>query len=366
MDEAIAARSFLDVPPLERLESSGRPTGLGRWLADHLPQSNTPSAPAATNAQKVGVSVPAWILDHFQAQAALQLEFPDDFIRDERQTIEREFGNSLLRWFRPLFRQFAMARIHDRFATYPLATDKVKLEACLRLLERDRARLQNRAAAIPKSLDDVLLSAYPEVRAAEQLIKKLLDQIAESWRLEHEELARLDQATTEVLATYKIMPNAISGIGKARIAALNSVGVFTAADITPVNQPRALSALSNIRGASPLLEWQKLEDWRDAQRKRVHTPSPTAGNSGASAAIAARYTNARREMQRTLQARQQEANRIRSNILKSEQARLRQLLDELAGLERQIREAQARLQRYAKITPEHLLNKIISVPDAGN
>ncbi|MHB8625886.1 MAG: phosphotransferase family protein [Aggregatilineales bacterium] len=361
IDEAIAARNFLDVSPFERL-APRRGSGIERWLVDHLPKSNLQPLPAATNGNTTAASVPSWVLDHFEAQTALQLDFPDDFILTERQAIEHEFQNSLLRWFRPLFRPFASARIHGRFATYPLAIDKVKLETRLRLLEGEQARLQNWIAAIPQSMDDARLSAYSEVRAVEQLVKTLNDEIATSWRLEHDELARLDQYISESLAEYTITANAISGIGKARIAALNSVGIVTAADITTVNQSRAFAALDNIRGASPLLEWQKLEEWRDVQRMRVPTPSATVASSGNAEAIAARYTTARRIMQRVLQDRKHEVNRTRNAVLRSEQVRLRGLLGELAGVERQVHDAQTALQRYTKITPGNLLDKITSVP----
>lgn len=356
--EAIAARSYLEVSAVEPLEPR-RGSGIERWLADHLPKGNMQPRPVVVNGSATATSAPSWVLDHFEAQVAFQLDFPDDFIRAERQALEREFQNSLLRWFRPLFRSFASARIQDRFATYPRAADKVKLEKRLQSLEQEQAKLHNWMAAIPHSVDDVRLSVYSEVKAADQSVKTLNDEISESWRLQREELARLEQFINESLAACQIMPNAISGIGKARIAALNSVGIFTAADVTLANQMPAFAALANIRGASPILEWQKLETWRDTQRRLIPTPPPTIASSGNSEAIVARFSTTRRIMQRVLQDRQHEANRVRNAVLKSEQTRLRALSAELATVERQIHEVETALQRYAKITPRNLLDKII-------
>ncbi len=361
VEEAIAVQNFLDVSPFEPLEPR-RGSGIERWLADHLPKGNLQPLLAVTNGTTTATSAPSWVLDHFEAQAAFQLDFPDDFIRAERRMLEHEFQNSLLRWFRPLFRSFASARIHDRFATYPRAADKIKLETQLQLLEREQAKLQNRMAAIPHNADDARLSAYSEVRAAEQLVKTLNDEISESWRLQREELTRLEQFVTKSLAAYQIMPNAISGIGKARIAALNSIGIFTAADITTVNQSGALTALADIRGASPTLEWQKLEEWRDMQRQRVPAPPATTASSGNVETIAAHYTTTRRIMERVLQDRQHEVNRTRNAVLKNEQIRLRVLLGESAAVERQINEVETTLRRYTKITPGNLLDKIIGAP----
>jgi hypothetical protein len=361
MGEAIAARNFLDVPAFERLEPV-RGSGIARWLTDHLPQSNLQTPPAMTNGSPTAKSIPSWLRDHLDTQTSFQLDFPDDFVLAERQSIEDEFQNSLLRWFRPLFRAFATARVYDRFATYPLAADKLKLERRLQVLEQEQFILQNQIEAIPQSVDDSRLDTHPEVRVVNQYIQRLNDEIALSERLEQEELVRLEQYITDALAQYNIVPNAISGIGKARIAALNSVGIYTAAEVSSINRMHALNALDNIRGADGLREWQKLEEWRNSIRMRIPKPSASVASSGNTAAITARYLTARQLLQRKRQDRQQEANRIRGVILKNEQTRYRALAAELAGVERQIREAQATLQRYAKITPGNLLDRIIGIP----
>jgi len=360
MTDVITMRSYLDVPPLERLEPALGST-IGRWIADHLPQpNNSVQASSAVTNSSVEPNVPEWLRDHFEVQAASQFEFPDDFILSERQTIEREFQNSLLRWFRPLFRQFASARVHDRFATYPLAKDKVRIEERLQLLRREQAKLQMRISAIPQTVDDVRLSAFAEVQAAEQAAQKVNKEINNSWRLEREELERLAKYVAESLQKHKISPNSVSGIGKARIAALNSAGVFTAGDITPANRSRALAALENIRGANPDAEWQKLEGWFDEQRNTLKPPPSTVARSESATAISAAYNTTRRNMQSKLEDLQREVIRVRNAVLKNEQARLRTLSNEVATVERQIRETQRILQRYVKITLEILIDKIVN------
>ena len=360
VDAAIASRNFLDVLPLEPL-TARRGLGIERWLADHLPKSNPQPPPVLPNWNATATSVPSWVLEHLEAQPSFQLDFPDDFIRAERQVIEYEFQHSLMRWFRPLFRTFASARINDRFETYPYAADKEKLETQLRLFEQEQVKIQNRIAAIPSNIDDARLSAYPEVGSAEQLVKQLSDQVRASWRFQHEELDRLEQFISRALADFQIGPNVINGIGKARIAVLNSIGIFSAADITALNQPAAIAALENIRGATPSVEWQKLEEWRDAQRQYVPAPPPTTASSGNADVIVARYATERRILERVMQDRQHEVKRLRNTVLKRELARLQVLADDLAGAERQTREVETSLRRYAKITPGNVLDKIVGL-----
>jgi DNA-binding helix-hairpin-helix protein with protein kinase domain len=263
-----------------------------------------------------------------------------------------------------LFRQFASARLHDRFATYPLAKDKVKIEERLQLLQREHAKTKLKMAALPQAVDDLRLNTYPEVQAADQAVQKVNQEFNDSFRLEREEIERLARYQAEYLLKHKITANSVAGIGKARIAALNSVGIVTAADIVTTNQTRALTILENIRGANPPAEWQKLEVWRDDLQVNMKPPPASVARSQSSTAISAAYATVRRTLQLKLDDLRREALRVRNMVLKNEQNRLRNLNSEVIVIERQIRETQKALQQYAKITPEILLDKIINSPVA--
>lgn|GEM_PF-2633750 len=360
MQYIISSRSYLDVPAVERLEVDG---GIAKdWLEDHLTDVKQVE-------NSVGTGHSSWILDHLEIKPMPRLEFPIEFIVTEKQVIEAEFQNSLLRWFRFLFRQFAYSRIAERFSTYPIASDKLQLEENLANLEKKHSQAQTKLKTLNHQQEDAKRRLDTEIKRIESDIKKLSDDIDSTHKQEKDEIAKLDENQLEQhyqsrLAHYDIAPNKIPGIGPARISALNSVGIYNAAHIIPANKSKGLSALAQVRNSYSNYEWGKLEQWREQLKQSIPKPFPKSSDPNAARKILEKYADLRRDLIRKRDEKKHQLNTANSsstaypiNILKQE---INKAQVELSALEWRIKELKIELKRYEKITHANLLDLIIN------
>lgn len=360
MQQIIAIKSYLEVPGIEKLEVNGT-NATKDWLSDHL-----------TDAKQVensrGMGHPSWIFDHLEVKPTPQLEFSNEFILAEKQVIEAEFQRSLLRWFRPLFRQFASSRIAERFSGYPVASDKVQIEKNLANLENQRSQVRIKLKTIKSQHEEANRDLASEIKQLELDIKRLTGEIDRSDVQEKAELAKLDEAKINEyyqarLSQYVLGPNKISGIGPARISALNSVGIHTAADIISANESKGRSALAEVRSSYPGYEWQQLEQWRESLKQNMPKPFPKSADLNAIRMISEKYADIRRELIRKREDKTQQlkvaADPSNTHIANTLTEEISKAQIELNALDWRIKEMQSELKRYENITPANILELIL-------
>lgn len=367
IDEAIAARSFLEVEPYEHLAGKP-PASVFGWLNDHVKQavasavqapSPSPFSPPATRP-----TAPSWLRDALTARTSDQVDYPDAFVEAEREYLAATFPFGRWRVLRVIFRLFAERQIAERFPRYPLAIEKSKIQ---RKLERQfafREQLKKRMDETPETLDDPRLSANPRVIEAERKLRELTAALQQTGAQEGTEIAALERLINQRLMRFRITANTIPGIGPARIAALNAAGVHTAADIVPANFAAAAAMIEQVRNAVPQRDWEILKAWRDDHINNLHWDRSQYTTGRTPEEIHARFERRRQDLQKRIQEEQSASTMVRILVLKEEKMRRASLKSQLAEAEVQIRETERELLRYKFITPEHLLDKVLEDPGA--
>lgn len=318
------------------------------WLQDHLPASR-PAARAPQTAPLASPAPPggqaAWMLSYAQTLDPLpKIQFSNDLILEETDLyLTERLKRSILTQFMFSIRRF----VGKRFESYPVVQQKMKVQTVQIEAQLDLAAAERALRDLQADLNRVRAEIEQERIELQDDMDRLTAQINASFQREKDQIqAAVDRSRSafigEQLSLYAIAPGAINGFGRARTEALNSAGLFTAADITPQNQARAIYALYNVRGASPYLEWQRLVRWRQ---------------------------QIERSMRHALVMPAEELNRIKSEhdaqrrewmrIRDTRRAHLR-IVDQRARTDPQVRRLQARIQEAAQAVEERTLRATLA------
>lgn len=383
--------------PEEHRPKSAPVIGRG-WIQDHLPAprasrpaSRSPSRAAPSAAPRPArpsdqpparapshppVPAPgkptsgrqaAWLLGVAQTLDPLpKVQFPPSLVSDEVALYLAEKQN------RPMIMQlvFSVRRfVGRRFPNYLVVVQKKKTEAVCNEARLEVIAAERELRESHAEIDRLRSNLEAERHLLRQDIDSLTAQINASYQREKEEIqAAAENArrhhTGQQLALYALSPGAISGFGRVRIDALNRVGIYTAADITSHNEPRAVFALGTVRGAAPRDEWQMLVHWRENVEfsiRRMAAP-PAAEISR----IKTRHDTQRREWMRLRDTRQAHLRIVDQQVQSAPQ--LRQLENEIQVIQHKIAEkelnlvlAERELAQFSEITPGKFVEQMRGV-----
>jgi hypothetical protein len=361
MLQAVQARSYLDVPPLDGASASARPKGFKAWLLDTLAPTTNATADATTP-----VNRSSWVFDHLGAIKPPPFEFSAAFIDQERRTLEADFERSMFRYFRSLFREYATIRIAERFPRYPLVIDKVRIEETYRALDRELGAVRARRKTLAKALGEAQRHFDAEQRGIETAIQRLTADLQAALHDEEREVAQVERQMGQlqrVLQRRTLEAGSVPGIGRVRVEMLAQVGIRSAADVTPANGPRARHVLSGVRNAAPQRDWAMLVAWREGIERGLlgSSAAPTARTVYE---VRTRYAEQRQAIEAARAQREAELNGVRSwsphlATLARLSGELQAVDAEIVRLNEQHQRARSDLDRYERITLRQALRRIL-------
>jgi hypothetical protein len=360
MLEAVYTTSYLEVRPFERNPIETRATQMRSWLVSHIAANLPPSVASTLSTVKPS----SWLYDHVEQPKAAPFDFTDEFILHERISAEIEFERSIFSGIRPLRPVFALATALLHYRTYPIVIEKGTLERVYRSLQTQLDDAKTRRKVLSRHIVEADRRYQQAIRVLEGTIIDLRGELEGSRQQEAREVARLERllaSTTTDLTQLPIEPGRVPGIEAAQIAALASVGVKTAADITPANESIALFALQGIHYGSPRVDWDRLVEWRGLIEQR--DPSITADDVQN---VRERYDEARRSGEEELKEAEIELSRIKidSEIVQlttNLHADLSAVEAEVSSLQHEITRVAEELSRYELITLRRLVTKMIAL-----
>jgi hypothetical protein len=363
MLEAVYTTSYLDVRPFERNPVETRATQVRSWLVSHIAASLPPSVASTLSPVKPS----SWLYDHVEQPKAAPFDFTDEFILHERISAEIEFERSILSSVRPLRPAFALATALLHYRTYPIVIEKGTLERVYRSLQTQLVDAKTRRKVLSRHIVEADRRYQQAIRVVEGTIIDLTSELEGSRQQEAREVARLERllaSTTSDLTQLPIEPGRVPGIEAAQIAALASVGVLTAADITPANEAIALFALQGIHYGSPRVDWDRLVEWRGLLEQRgANDPHITADDVQN---VRERYAEARQPGEEELKDAEIELSRIKIDsevhqLTTNLHADLSAVEAEVSSLQHEITRVAEELNRYDLITLRRLVTKMIAL-----
>jgi len=332
----------------------------GSWLEDHTIQQSNKSP------QKN-----SWLEAYLQEtqlsiRSQSKIEFPDKLIQEETNRIIEEFLKLSYK-SRPSFKHFAKRHIKKTFIWYNVVSQKkltednrIKLTKQDKIINTDIRELEEKLRREQKRLSDAeilinnnIARAYSEIRQIDQEIKAEIDKIEKGY---------LESYYQEKLSNYPIKPNMIHGIGTARIDALNSVGIYTAADIVTTNYAKSLNALAKVRNSDARSDWYKLEQWRKNHEQNIPKPYPKRIRPIEVKKIEDNYSEKKRFLTSNMTNQQKHLDQIKDERLIIEKTLLQQIAEQKEikiRIEKQIKIANEDFTRYSDITHQNFLKYII-------
>jgi hypothetical protein len=302
------------------------------------------------------------------------VDFSEEWVGEERHNLNIEFDSlpALQRVINLGRSSFISRLVRERFEDYPLVRAKRNAER----LYKDARRQQTDAENSLIALNDQLRALYQQLDAELTVLagdiqtrNDLIDEsrVNEQRDLDYVREWKYEQYMTTALAGFPLRKAKIRGIGQSRIESLEAVGILTAADINPANQPLALSALKDIPNSSDtkaMDDWTKLEAWRRTRERALNFQ--LAPDDPDIQGIVVEYANYRRQLEgeiAAIRARLAELDQLRKgppgseiDTLKAATLRAQQVLDEA---NKRASAAEQEMLRYAQITPRSLTDKIL-------
>lgn len=361
MLEAVYTTSYLEVRPFERNPVETRATQMRSWLVNHIAASLPPSVASTLSPVKPS----SWLYDHVEQPKPAPFDFTDEFILHERISAEIEFERSIFSSVRPLRPAFALATALLHYRTYPLVIEKGTLERVYRSLQAQLVDAKTRRKVLSRHIVEADRRYQQAIRTLEATIAELSSALESSRQQEAREVARLERLIeANDLNSLPIEPGRVPGIEAAQIAALASVGVKTATDITPANEAIALFALQGIHYGSPRVDWDRLVEWRGLLEQRI------AGEPHISPedveVVRVRHVESRLPLEDELKDAEIELSRIKIDsemhqLTTNLHADLTAVEAEVNGVQHEMTRVAEELSRYDLITLRRLVTKMIAL-----